>query len=80
MNIDLNVFLQVVTVQIENQVMDEVKSVTDDYQGKLVCELSFLYKWRGANTATYHYEKESNNKVYKQEQKTKREKLEWKPG
>lgn len=30
LNIDLNVLLQVVAVQVEDQVMDKVKTVTDD--------------------------------------------------
>lgn len=42
LNIDLNVFLQVVAVQVEDQVVDKVKSVTDDDQWQLVSEFCFL--------------------------------------
>lgn len=42
LNIDLNVLLQIVAVQVEDQVMDKVKSVTDDDQWQLVGEFSFL--------------------------------------
>lgn len=40
--IDLNVLLQIVAVQVEDQVMDKVESVTDDDQWQLVGEFSFL--------------------------------------
>lgn len=42
LNIDLNVLLQIVAVQVEDQVMDKVESVTDDDQWQLVGEFSFL--------------------------------------
>lgn len=42
LNVDLNVLLQIVAVQVEDQVMDKVKSVTDDDQWQLVGEFSFL--------------------------------------
>lgn len=36
LNIDLNVFLQVVAVQVEDQVVDKVETVTDDDEWELV--------------------------------------------
>lgn len=42
LNIDLNVLLQIVAVQVEDQVMDKVESVTDNDQRQLVGEFSFL--------------------------------------
>lgn len=49
LNIDLNVLLQVVAVQVEDQVMDKVKSVADDDEWQLVGEFGFLFiitEWR----------------------------------
>lgn len=42
LNVDLNVLLQIIAVQVEDQVMDKVESVTDDDQWQLVGEFSFL--------------------------------------
>lgn len=42
LNIDLNVFLQVVAVQVEDQVVDKVETVTDDDEWELVSEFGFL--------------------------------------
>lgn len=42
LNIDLNVLLQIVAVQVEDQIVDKVESVTDDDQWQLVGEFSFL--------------------------------------
>lgn len=42
LNVDLDVLLQIVAVQVEDQVMDKVKSVTDDDQWQLVGEFGFL--------------------------------------
>lgn len=42
LNINLNVLLQIIAVQVEDQVMDKVESVTDDDQWQLVGEFSFL--------------------------------------
>lgn len=43
LDINLDVLLQVVAVQVEDQVMDEVKTVTDDDERQLVSEFGFLY-------------------------------------
>lgn len=43
LNIDLNVLLQTVAVQVEDQVMDKVKAVTDDDERQLVGEFGFLF-------------------------------------
>lgn len=42
LDINLDVLLQVVAVQVEDQVMDEVKTVTDDDERQLVSEFGFL--------------------------------------
>lgn len=42
MYIDLNVFLKIVPVKVENQIMDEIKAITDDDQRQLVSQLGFL--------------------------------------
>lgn len=42
LNIDLNVLLQVVAIQVEDQVVDKVKTVTDDDERQLVGEFGFL--------------------------------------
>ena len=42
LNIDLDVLLQVVAVQVEHQVVDKVKAVTDDDEWQLVGEFGFL--------------------------------------
>lgn len=39
-----DVFLQIVAVEVEHQVMDKVKAVTHDDKGKLVCQLGLLQK------------------------------------
>ena len=43
LNIDLNVLLQVVAIQVEDQVMDKVKTITDDDERELVSEFGFLF-------------------------------------
>ena len=40
--IDLNVLLKVVSIEIQHQVMHKIESVTDNDQGKLISQLSFL--------------------------------------
>lgn len=42
LDINLNVLLQVVAVQVEDQVVDEVKTVADDDERQLVSEFGFL--------------------------------------
>lgn len=42
LNIDLNVLLQVVAIQVEDQVVDKVKTITDDDERELVSEFGFL--------------------------------------
>lgn len=42
LDVNLNVLLQVVAIQVEDQVMDKVKTVTDDDERQLVSEFSFL--------------------------------------
>ena len=42
LNIDLDVLLEIVPVEVQDQVVDEVKPVTDDDEGQLVGELSLL--------------------------------------
>lgn len=42
LNINLDVLLQVVVVQVQNKIVDKVKPITHDDEGKLVCELGLL--------------------------------------
>lgn len=42
LNVDLYVLLQIIAVQVEDQVMDKVESVTDNDQWQLVGQFSFL--------------------------------------
>ena len=42
MNIDLDVLLEIIPVEVQDQVMDEVKSVTDNDERQLVGELGLL--------------------------------------
>lgn len=42
LDINLNVLLQVVAVQVEDQVVDKVKTVTDDDERQLVSKFGFL--------------------------------------
>ena len=46
MDVDLDVLLQAVAIEVEDQVVDKVETITDDDEGKLVCQLGFL---RGRN-------------------------------
>ena len=41
--VDLNVFLQVVTVQVEYQIMDKVVAIAYNNQRQLVCQLCLLW-------------------------------------
>lgn len=43
LNIDLNVLLQVVAVEVEDQVVDKVETITDDDEWQLVSEFGFLF-------------------------------------
>ena len=40
--INLNVLLKIVTIQIQNQIMHKVKSITHNDQRQLISQLSFL--------------------------------------
>lgn len=40
--IDLNVLLKVVSIEIQHQVMHKIESVTNNDQGQLISQLSFL--------------------------------------
>lgn len=42
--VNLNVLLQVVAVQIEDQVVDEVKTVTNDDERQLVSQFGLLHR------------------------------------
>lgn len=42
LHIDLNVFLQAVAVQVQHQVMDEIKAIAHNNQRQLVSQLGFL--------------------------------------
>lgn len=42
LHVDFNVFLQAVAVQVQDQIMDKVKAVTDDDQRQLVGQFRFL--------------------------------------
>lgn len=42
LHVDLDVFLQAVAVQVQDQIVDKVKAVTDDDQRQLVGQLGFL--------------------------------------
>lgn len=42
LNVYLDVLLQVVPVEVKNEIMNEIKSITDDYERQLVSELSIL--------------------------------------
>jgi hypothetical protein len=42
LDVDLNVLLQVVAVQVEDKVVNEVETVADDDEGKLVSQLGLL--------------------------------------
>ena len=44
LHIDLDVFLEVVAVKIQNQVMDKVEAITYDDQRELVCQFGLLFK------------------------------------
>lgn len=44
LDVDLNVFLQVVFVQVEHEVVDKVKAIADDDERQLVSQSSFLRK------------------------------------
>lgn len=43
LHVDLNVLLQIVAVQIEDQVVDKVKSVAHDDERKLISQFRFLH-------------------------------------
>lgn len=42
LDINLDVFLQVVSVQVEDKIVDKIKPVTDDDERQLVSEFGFL--------------------------------------
>lgn len=42
MHVDFNVFLEIVAVEIEHQVVNKVKAITHDDQRKLICKLGLL--------------------------------------
>lgn len=44
LHVDFNVFLEIVAVQIEHQVMYKVKAITHNDQRKLICKLGLLRK------------------------------------
>lgn len=44
LNVDLNVFLQIVAVEVEHQVVNKVEAVAHNDQGELVSQLGFLKK------------------------------------
>lgn len=46
LHVDLNVFLQVVAVQVEDQVVDKVEAVTHDDERELVGQLGLLSNHR----------------------------------
>lgn len=48
----LNVFLQVVAVEVEHQVVDKVKAIAHDDEGKLVCQFGLLQRERGNRVLT----------------------------
>lgn len=54
LDINLNVFLQVVAIQVKDQVVDKVKTVTDDDERQLVSKFGFL--------SITHIGKKKNNK------------------
>lgn len=51
LHIDLNVFLQVVTVQVEDQVMHKVEAVTHNDEWELVGQLGLLSNHRAGGGA-----------------------------
>lgn len=42
LHIDLNVFLEAVTVEVQDQVVDKIKAIAHDNQRQLVSQLRFL--------------------------------------
>lgn len=47
LHINLDVFLEVVSVQVQDQIMDKIKAVTHDDQWKLVSQFCFLKEKAG---------------------------------
>ena len=50
LDVDLNVLLQVVAVQVENQVVDKVETITHDDQRQLVRQLRLLHQATAEHT------------------------------
>lgn len=63
LDINLDVLLQVVAVQVEDQVMDEVKTVTDDDERQLVSEFGFLSITHNDKKATFSVKKTQPKKT-----------------